>query len=66
MIEVMRMRTEGDLVKNKREQDLREREIALQERRMRLEELKFEASQRPQNQVQVGQFQTGADGWSYN
>ena len=62
IIEVLRIKAEGQVTTKNREMDLREHEIALAERRMQLEERKYEDMQRlnvpqPQQFRQVGDWQ---------
>ena len=62
IIEVLRIKAEGQVATKNREMDLREREIALAEHRMQLEERKYEDMQRlnvpqPQQFRQVGDWQ---------
>ena len=62
IIEVLRIKAEGQVSTKNREMDLREREIALAECRMQLEERKYEDMQRlnvpqPQQFRQVGDWQ---------
>lgn len=59
IIEVLRIRAEGQVAAKNREMDLREREIQLAERKMLLEERKYEDENRSQMQQfrQVGDWQ---------
>ena len=62
IIEVLRLKAEGQVAAKNREMDLREREIALAEQKMLLKERKYEAMNRaaayePQQFRQTGNWQ---------
>ena len=63
IIEVLRLKAEGQVAAKNREMDLREREIALAERKMLLEERKYEDSR--VQPVQAQQFHQVGN-WNVN